>query len=332
MENGKVLKLMIFKLKKIKSDASFREFYRLHKGKKTSIVVKSETDKLRNLIIYCAVNKYLNTKGIKAPKLLKQNFSQGMIEIEDFGDNILFKKLKVSKNKLNIYKKCIDVILKLQKIKTPKSLKLHLKKNYILKKYNLRELHKESDLFFDWYLKLLKGKVKSRKYKKLIKKELNFLYKKIFFKNSILVHRDFHVSNLIIKRGSLGVIDTQDMIIGNPLYDVASLIDDVRIKTNLSLKNKIFNYYVKKRKFKDNMINNIKNDFELLSIQRNLKILGIFCRLYLRDKKPNYLKYLPYTWKLLELRMKRKIFQKLKHLLKKAVNQNIRKKIRLNEY
>ena len=330
--DGKVLKLMIFKLKKIKSDASFREFYRLYKGKKTSIIVKSEADKFRNLIVYCAVNKYLNAKGIKTPKLIKQNFSQGIIEIEDFGDNILFKKPKTSKNKLKMYKKCIDIILKLQKMKIPKSLKLYPKKNYSFKKYDLSELHKESDLFFDWYLKLLRGKAKSQKYKKLIKKELNFLYKKIFFKNSILVHRDFHVSNLIIKKDSLGVIDTQDMIIGNPLYDVSSLIDDVRIKTSLSLKNKIFNYYVKKRKFKDNLINNILNDFELLSIQRNLKILGIFCRLYLRDKKPNYLKYLPHTWKLLELRMKRKIFQKLKRLLKEAVNQNIRNKIRFNEY
>ena len=58
----------------------------------------------------------------------------------------------------------------------------------------------------------------------------------------------------------------------------------------------------------------LKNDFDILSIQRNLKILGIFYRLYKRDKKPQYLKYLPYTWKLIELRMKNKIFKNLKKL------------------
>ena len=64
-----------------------------------------------------------------------------------------------------------------------------------------------------------------------------------------------------------------------------------------------------------------------MSIQRNLKILGIFYRLFKRDNKPHYLKYLPYTWKLIEFRMKGKIFDNLKKLLKKAVNNKIRKKI-----
>ena len=57
---------MQFRLKKIKSDASFREFYRLHKGKKTSIIVMSQKDKFRNLVVYAAINKYLKTKGIYA--------------------------------------------------------------------------------------------------------------------------------------------------------------------------------------------------------------------------------------------------------------------------
>ena len=59
----------------------------------------------------------------------------------------------------------------------------------------------------------------------------------------------------------------------------------------------------------------LQNDFDILSVQRNLKILGIFYRLYKRDKKPQYLKYLPYTWKLIELRMKNKIFKNLSILL-----------------
>ena len=73
-------------------------------------------------------------------------------------------------------------------------------------------------------------------------------------------------------------------------------------------------------------INLLKNDFDILSIQRNLKILGIFYRLFKRDNKPQYLKYLPYTWNLIELRMKNKIFKNLKIILKKVVNKRIRKK------
>jgi aminoglycoside/choline kinase family phosphotransferase len=115
----------------------------------------------------------------------------------------------------------------------------------------------------------------------------------------------------------LSVIDSQDAIIGNPLYDVASLIDDVRIKLPINLQNNLYNYYINNSKLKSEDKISLKNDFDILSVQRNLKILGVFVRLYKRDKKPNYLKYLPYTWSLIERRMKNPIFNKLNILFKK---------------
>ena len=72
------------------------------------------------------------------------------------------------------------------------------------------------------------------------------------------------------------------------LYDVASLIDDVRIKIPKSLQNGLFKYYIQKSKFAVKDQSYLKNDFDILSVQRNLKILGIFVRLYKRDGKPNY--------------------------------------------
>ena len=123
-----------------------------------------------------------------------------------------------------------------------------------------------------------------------------------------------------------GIIDTQDAILGNPMYDLASLIDDVRFKVPAEIKNKTFQYYLGKSSFKKKQISSLKNDFDILSIQRNLKILGIFYRLFKRDNKPQYLKYLPYTWSLIELRMKNKIFKNLETILKKAINIKIRKK------
>ena len=123
----------------------------------------------------------------------------------------MFKK---SKNKFNLYKKCVDIILKIQKIKPIRKIKLDSNKYLNLNSYNLANLHKESNLFFDWYLPGVIGKKKSLKWKKIIKKELNKLYKKIFFKNQFIVHRDFHVSNIMPKNKKLGIIDTQDAILG----------------------------------------------------------------------------------------------------------------------
>ena len=102
-------------------------------------------------------------------------------------------------------------------------------------------------------------------------------------KNNVFVHRDFHVSNLMLVKKKIGIIDSQDSLIGNAAYDLASLIDDVRLKTSKSLKNKTFDFYLKKQK-KMNVIK-FKNDFEILSVLRNLKIIGIFTRLAIRDRK-----------------------------------------------
>ena len=112
--------------------------------------------------------------------------------------------------------------------------------------------------------------------------------------------QDFHVSNMMYKNKKIYLIDSQDAVIGNPAYDLASLIDDVRYKSSNLLKKKIYSYFLQKSKKIDRK--SFQNDFLILSVLRNLKILGIFTRLAKRDKKNNYLKLIPYTWKLIKLR------------------------------
>jgi aminoglycoside/choline kinase family phosphotransferase len=319
---------MQFKLKRISSDASFREFYRIQKNLTSSILIKANKDKYKNLIVYAAVNKLLIENKIKAPKILNEYFKNQMMEIEDLGTYSFLDHIEHKRNKFNDYKKIIHIILKLQNIKLKNFIKI---KKYRIKIYshNLSALHKESDLFFHWYLKNNSKKKYFNKFKSKIKKELDNLYKKLYFQNSCLVHRDFHASNVMIKKKKFGLIDSQDIIKGNLLYDVASLIDDVRIVLPIHLKSKLFNYYLSKtKKIKLSEKNLAKDDFDILSVQRNLKILGIFVRLCNRDKKTNYLKFLPYTWKLLDLRLKNPIFNNLKNLLDKVISDKNKKKVR----
>ena len=201
-------------------------------------------------------------------------------------------------------------------------------KSHAVNKYSNKYLHKESDLFFDWYLPLFLNKKKVLDIKKKTKKILSLLYSSLNFPNSYFVHRDYHVQNLMKVGTKIGVIDSQDALIGNPAYDLVSLIDDVRIKTSKKLKNQIYSYYLKKTS-KAHRINSKKfsEDFNILSVQRSLKIIGIFSRLFKRDKKNKYLKLIPYTWQLLEMRMGSEIFSKLKEILDKNINKKIRKKI-----
>ena len=312
-------------LTKIKGDASFREFYRKKNKNFSSIIVLSKKEKLKNLIIYDAINKILRKNKILAPNLYKENYRKNYIEIQDFGDETIFKTLNKKKNnRIYYFKKIIKILNQIQLIKNT-NIKNFKKKNYKIPKYKPEILIKEASLFCDWYIKrnvpLEKKDIFTRKFKKIVKK----LTLSLKLKNNVFVHRDFHVSNLMLINNKIGLLDSQDALIGNRAYDLASLIDDVRLKTSSSFKKKIFNFYLNKQKKLNKL--NFKNDFEILSILRNLKIIGIFTRLAVRDNKKKYLKLIPYAWKLISLRInENRALKDLKDLLiknfKKKLNEN----------
>ena len=310
-------------LEVIKGDASFRKFFRKKNKKFTSIIVFSKKEKFKNLIIYDSINKILNKNKILAPKLYQENYDKNYIEIQDFGDDTIFKILrKKRKNKFQYFKKVINVLNQIQSIKNRNIINFKNKK-YIIPNYDKDILIKEANLFCDWYAKNILPKNKMNKFAKKFKKIIKKLALSLKLKNNIFVHRDFHVSNLMLVKNQIGVIDSQDALIGNKAYDLASLVDDVRFKTSKQLKNKIYKFYINKQIKSDKI--KFKNDFKILSILRNLKIIGIFTRLAIRDGKKKYLKLIPYAWSLINLRINNdKIFFYLKELL----NQNFKGKIK----
>ena len=316
------------KIVPIRGDASFRTFYRFTQNKNKRIIVVSKKEKYKNLIAYVAINNFLRKNKILAPKLYEYNYSKGIIIIEDFGDLSFYKILLKKKNKLSIYKKLLNLLLKIQKIKPRAKIKNTIGSSHIMKKYSKKFLFEESDLFFDWYLPLFLSKKRAFKIKKKSRKILSKIYNKLNFSNSYFVHRDFHVQNLMKVGKKIGVIDSQDALIGNPAYDLVSLIDDVRIKTSTKLKSQIYACYLKKFS-KSYKINHKKflEDFNILSVQRSLKIIGIFSRLFSRDKKKQYLKLIPYTWQLLNMRMNSKIFFELKETLDIYIPEKFKKKV-----
>jgi len=319
---------MKFKILSIAGDASFRTFYRLALNKSSKIIVLAKKEKYQNLVAYSSINKFLNNNKILTPKLYAHNYPKGIIVIEDFGDLSFYKILLKKKNKLPIYRKLVDLLLKIQKIKPKIKIKNINNGSHIIDKYSNKYLFKESNLFFDWYLPLFLNKKKVSNIKKRTNKILSKLYKKLNFSNSHFVHRDYHAQNLMKVGKKIGVIDSQDALIGNPAYDLVSLIDDVRIKTSIKLKNQIYSYYLKKTSniYKNNS-KKFLEDFKILSVQRNLKIIGIFSRLFIRDKKKQYLKFIPYTWQLLEMRMDSEIFSELKKILNSNIPRKFKKKI-----
>ncbi len=313
------------KLIKIKGDASFRKFFRKKNNHHTSILVFSKKEKFKNLLVYDAINKILNKNKILAPNLYNEEYTKNYIEIQDFGNVTIFNKLnEKGNNKFSYFKKIINLLIKIQSVKDRK-VKNFKNKNYIIPKYDKKILFKETDLFCDWYVKKKLSNKNKNQFSKQFRKIIKKLISNLKLKNDFFVHRDFHVSNLMLTNNQIGLIDSQDALIGNRAYDLASLIDDVRLKTSKSLKKKVFNFYIKKQKNLN--IHKFKNDFEILSILRNLKIIGIFTRLSIRDGKKIYLKMIPYTWKLINMRIhENEIFQDLKKLL----NENFKKELNEN--
>jgi len=312
-------------LKKLSGDASFRSFYRKKNCKKSTILVFCKKEKISNLVIYESINNLLIKENLSAPKMINNNYDKNYIEIEDFGDLTVLQLLKKKKEKkLFYYKKIILLLKKVQKIKT-KRIKTFTNIEYKIPDYSKEKLLNEASLFLLWYLpKYIKGKKRNIERKKISKIFKNLL-NRLIYKKKVFIHRDFHISNIMITKQGLGLIDSQDAVFGNITYDLASLIDDVRFKTNKKFKDKILNQFIKNNKSLDR--DKFKNDFEILSVLRNFKIIGIFSRLSKRDQKHKYLKLIPHAWKLIEDRINNNTkFTDLKNIIDKNFPKKIRNK------
>ena len=160
------------KLTQLSGDASFRKFYRKKNKDKTSIIVFSKKEKKNNLLIYDAINKILIKNNIYAPNLIRQEYNKNFIEFEDFGNLTIYNKLKKYRSKkIIIFKKVIDLLIKLQKIKT-KEIKNFQNSKSKIPTYSKNKLLKESSLFLKWYL----PKVIKKKYKKKLNINLNQIF------------------------------------------------------------------------------------------------------------------------------------------------------------
>ncbi len=314
-------------IKSIKGDASFRKFYRAKIKKKSFIIVLAKKEKRKNLLNYDSINKILLKNKINVPKLVSENFDKNYMVIQDLGNKTVFDIFKKKKlNKVRIYKKILNILIKIQDIKLRK-IKNFKNNTYKIPVYSKKKIFDEANLFLKWYAPQFIKKNKLLSLRRELKKNIIYLINKIKLSNNTFVHRDFHVSNLMIKKNKIFIIDSQDAVYGNIAYDLASLIDDVRLKTSENIKEKIYQIYCDLR-LKSINKENFKNDFEILSILRNLKVIGVFTRLAIRDNKKKYLKLIPYAWKLIEYRMNNnKIFFNLKKILEK----NFSKKVRLKK-
>ena len=289
----------------IGSDASFRKYYRLENN---ILVMDAASEKGESVSKFSEISEILHSFNLSAPKIIDVNKKEGFILLEDFGDKI-FSKYMNKENKKDLYKKAIDVLIDIK-------IKSHQNKSSLSKLaiYDFEELYRESILFIDWFIEQKLRLQISNKKRDEFYQILHQAFLNIKSQNDTLVLRDYHVDNLILKDHKeplkqVGLIDFQDALLGSSFYDLASLLEDVRMPLNENEKEILLKYYI-------NMTNEnyetVLREINFFSLQRNLKILGIFNRLSIRDGKARYLEYLPATFNFIKSNLKSSLFFDMK--------------------
>ena len=274
---------------KLKNDASNRTYYRV--PKKNLLIAHMPREKKESINKFKLTTRILKKNQIKVPNIIDTDGKNDLLLIEDFGETKLSKVMN-NQNKKKYLKLCLDGIIDLQKIQPEK----------VIKEFNIKKIVTETMLFIDWYLiKDQKKKITSPK-KEMFKKRLRKLYSSVK-DMSVYGHMDYHVDNIFYfkKSNSIGLIDYQDIKKTHVAYDVLSILQDVRNPIKKSLEEELIEYFLNKS-------NCNKDDFifgyNFFSIQRNLKIIGIFSRLKHRDGKNNYYKLIPTCFDLISNNLK----------------------------
>lgn len=290
------------------ADASFRRYFRVtdRNNGNTYIVMDAPPDK-EDCTTFIHVTHLLRGVGVNAPDILKENNEQGFLLLSDLGDKPYLDHLS-DECADAMYADAISALIQMQTIKNN------------LPAYDEQRLRNEMGLFESWYLNKHLDAVLNDKQKVDLETTFSLLIENALEQPQVFVHRDYHSRNLmLLDKDNPGVIDFQDAVIGPITYDLVSLFKDCYIEWP---RDKIENWlddYLKKSACAFDKQQLIRW-FDLMGVQRHLKVLGIFARLNYRDGKAQYLNDLPLTLKYVVDACKRyQQLEPLQHLLEQLV-------------
>lgn len=264
----------------LNGDASLRRYFIY--GNKIAVDSPPASQKNREFI---AINKKLHDAGIYVPQIFVYDLNKGFFLLENLGST-LFADVAKEKEESFWYEKAVEVLTKLAQVTTED-----------LPAFDRDFILFELSLFPEWMLNKTFNFVLDKQDAKALQDSFSRLADLCLKQPQIAMHRDFHSRNIMIVQDKLAVIDYQDMVKGPLTYDLASLLFDCYKVLPETLVDKIttktFTSYKNLNLTGDLSLDEFKRDLIAVSLQRHLKVLGIFCRLNIRDHKNGYLKDLP---------------------------------------
>jgi aminoglycoside/choline kinase family phosphotransferase len=271
------------------ADASFRRYFRIESKNPqfNTFIVMDAPPQHEPLTAFIQVDLLLSEAGLNVPKILEKNISEGFLLLNDLGTKTYLAKLN-GETANRLYQDATHALVQMQLASKPN----------VLPNYDEALLQRELDLFPDWYLKKHLGIDLGEVQRAQLKKSFELIIQNNLAQAKVYVHRDYHSRNLMVtEMNNPGVIDFQDAVYGPITYDASSLWRDAYIAwPEERVIDWVIQFWEEGRKVGLPMpsdFGQFYRDFEWMGLQRHLKVLGIFARLFHRDGKDAYLKDIP---------------------------------------
>jgi aminoglycoside/choline kinase family phosphotransferase len=277
-----------FNISPASADASFRRYFRVSFNDGQTRIAMDAPPQHEDCRPFVCVAKLFEQASTHVPHVYAQDLGQGFLLLSDLGNTTYLQALEQgTRTPRELYGAATDALIRIQLASRDNELPL----------YDEALLQREMRLFPDWYIaKHLNTKLDEKQSAKL-----DTVFQRILQNNlaqpRVYVHRDFHSRNLMVSDPNPGILDFQDAVYGPITYDLASLFKDAYIRwEEAEILDWLIRYWEKARKaglpvhqdFAD-----FYRDYEWMGVQRHIKVLGIFARLYHRDGKESYLKDMP---------------------------------------
>lgn len=270
-------------------DASARKYERLARPEGSAVLMDAPPSRGEDIRPFVRMTRWLHEHGLSAPRILAEAPDAGFLLLEDLGDALYARHVAQTPTcEPPLYAEAVKLMAHLADLPPPTD----------LAPYDRQSLAREAALFSEWWLPNAAPDASAwriQDYQQLIDATMPV----VEHARDTVVLRDYHAENLVwlADRSGIarvGLLDYQDALVGHAAYDLMSLLEDARRDTSAELRAAMIDLYLSMRPALD--ADAFRRDYAILGAQRNLKIVGIFARLALRDGKPRYLDLIPRVW------------------------------------
>lgn len=302
-------------LSPLAGDASNRRYLRLDDGQGRAVVMDAPPDRGEDVRPFLAVTAELLSRGLSAPRVIAADEAAGFLMLEDLGDAVFARVCaERPEDEPRLYAAAVDLLA--DRLRAPPP----MPDDAAFRPYDAAVLDREAALVLEWYLPGATGAGATSDLAGAFRSTLAAALEGVADSRDALVLRDYHAENLLWLPGrpgaaAVGLLDYQDALVGHPAYDLVSLLEDARRDTAPELREAMVARFLDRRPDLDPQ--GFRLAYAALGAQRNLKIVGIFARLSLRDGKPRYVDLIPRVWSHLERDLAHPALAELRNLVER---------------